>query len=43
MIHGPVTKQGAKYMNSFYSAEAVLGTIDWPTAKKFMDFYKMYL
>ena len=41
--YGPFTKASAKYLYAFYSAEAVVGTIDWPTAKKFMDFYKTYL
>jgi hypothetical protein len=43
MIYGPVTKQGAKYMYAFYSSEAVIGSINWATAKRFMDFYKTYL
>jgi hypothetical protein len=41
--YGPITKKGAKYMYDFYSAESVIGSIDWPTAKKMMDFYKLYL
>jgi len=41
--YGPITKEGAKYMYDFYSAESVIGSIDWPIAKKMMDFYKMYL
>jgi hypothetical protein len=41
--YGPITKEGAKYMHSFYAAEAVIGSIDWAKAKKMMDFYKMYL
>ncbi len=41
--HGPFTKEGAKYWYAFYSAESVIGSIDWPTAKKMMDFYKLYL
>lgn len=43
MTYGPVTKEGAKYMYSLFSAESVIGSIDWKTAKKMMDFYKMYL
>lgn len=42
-MYGPVTKERAKYMYSLYSSEAVIGSIDWPTAKKMIDFYKMYL
>jgi hypothetical protein len=41
--YGPFTKEGAKYLYSFYSAEAVVGTIDWSSAKRFIDFYKTYL
>lgn len=41
--YGPITKEGAKYMYSFFAAEAVIGSIDWAKAKKMMDFYKMYL
>jgi hypothetical protein len=41
--YGPITKEGAKYMYAFYSAESVIGSIDWATAKKNMDFYKLYL
>lgn len=41
--YGPFTKKGAKYLYAFYSAEAVIGSIDWPSAKRFMDFYKTYL
>jgi len=41
--YGPFTKEGARYLYAFYSTEAVIGTIDWPSAKRFMDFYKTYL
>lgn len=41
--YGPITKENAKYMYSFWAAESVIGSIDWPFAKKMMDFYKMYL
>jgi hypothetical protein len=41
--YGPFTKQGAKYWYCFYSAEAVIGSIEWPRAKRLMDFYSLYL
>jgi hypothetical protein len=43
IYYGPFTKQDAKYWYSCYSAESAIGSIDWPTAKKMMDFYKLYL
>lgn len=41
--YGPFTKENAKYMYSFYAAESVIGTIDWPKAKKYLELYKLYL
>lgn len=41
--YGPITKEGAKYLHAFFSSGAVDGSIDWPTAQKNMDFYKLYL
>jgi hypothetical protein len=31
--YGPFTKEGAKYWYCFYSAEAVIGSIEWQKQK----------
>jgi hypothetical protein len=43
IYYGPFTKQDAKYWYSYYSAESAIGSIEWPVAKRLMNFYKSYL
>jgi hypothetical protein len=43
MIHGPYTKQGAKFWLGIYMDALVIGSTDKETARKYINYFETYL